>query len=189
MVAVWVIGSTPVYAGRSFAERIRLGKYAVFSYLVSERIPRLMSDACLDPADCPVERTLGVIGGRWKPLILFHLRRGQRRFNELRRLMPKVTQRMLTQHLRELEADGIVSRTVHHVVPPRVDYDLTELGRTLLPVLDAMAAWGDGPEIRRPGANLSAPIPDSVGAAAWPAKRPQRPPAPSSAGTEDRAVS
>lgn len=102
-----------------------------------------MDASCVDPEDCPVERTLSVIGGRWKPLILFHLRRGQHRFNELRRLMPKVTQRMLTQHLRDLEADGIVSRTVYPIVPPRVDYELTSLGRTLLPVLDAMATWGE----------------------------------------------
>jgi DNA-binding HxlR family transcriptional regulator len=95
------------------------------------------------PADCPVERTLSVIGGRWKPLILFHLRDGKRRFNELRRLMPEVTQRMLTQHLRELEADEVISRTVHPVVPPHVDYDYTPHGRTLLPILDAMAAWGE----------------------------------------------
>lgn len=108
-----------------------------------------MTDLHFDPLHCPVERTLGVIGGRWKPLILFHLRGGQRRFNELRRLMPAVSQRMLTQHLRELEADGIVSRTVHPVVPPRVDYDLTAFGKTLLPILDAMAAWGDSPELRQ----------------------------------------
>lgn len=101
-----------------------------------------MDKPCYAPADCPVERTLAVIGGRWKPLILFHLRSGKRRFNELRRLMPTVTQRMLTQHLRELEADGVISRTVHPVVPPHVDYDFTVLGRTLLPILDAMAVWG-----------------------------------------------
>lgn len=108
-----------------------------------------MPEPCPDPADCPVERTLAVIGGRWKPLILFHLRGGKKRFNELRRLMPTVTQRMLTQHLRELEADGVISRTIHPVVPPHVDYDFAALGRTLLPILDAMAAWGDGPEVRR----------------------------------------
>lgn len=108
-----------------------------------------MREQSLEPADCPVDRTLRVIGGRWKPLILFHLRAGQRRFNELRRLMPSVTQRMLTQHLRELEADGVVSRVVHPVVPPRVDYDLTPLGQTLMPLMDAMAAWGDRPEVRR----------------------------------------
>lgn len=98
--------------------------------------------ACFDPNRCPVERTLKVIGGRWKPLILYHLRERPRRFNELRRLMPTVTQRMLTQHLRELEADRIVNRTVREIVPPHVDYAFTARGRTLLPILDGMAAWG-----------------------------------------------
>lgn len=96
-----------------------------------------------DPSHCPVEATLKVIGGRWKPLILFWLREKSRRFNELRRLMPKVTQRMLTQHLRELEADGVISRTVHAHAPPHVEYAFTDKGRSLLPVLDAMAAWGE----------------------------------------------
>lgn len=107
-----------------------------------------MIEDCRIPTDCPVERTLAVIGGRWKPLILFHLRGGKRRFNELRRLMPTVTQRMLTQHLRELEADGVISRLVHPVIPPRVDYDFTVHGRTLLPILDAMAIWGNNQDVR-----------------------------------------
>lgn len=102
------------------------------------------AQACLDPEDCPVEATLRAMGGRWKPLILYHLRSRPVRFNGLRRLIPGVTQRMLTQHLRELERDGIVSRTVREVVPPHVEYALTERGRTLTPVLDAMAAWGAG---------------------------------------------
>lgn len=112
----------------------------------------MVIDPCFSPADCPVDRTLSVIGGLWKPLILYHLRSGKRRFNELRRLMPTVTQRMLTQHLRELEADGVISRTVHPVVPPHVDYAFTDLGRTLLPILDAMAVWGNNPALRAPGA-------------------------------------
>ena len=96
------------------------------------------------PGDCPVDATLQVVGGRWKPLILYNLRAGPRRFNELRRLMPAVTQRMLTQHLRELEADGILDRHVRAVVPPHVDYSISAEGASLLPVLDAMAAWGLG---------------------------------------------
>lgn len=99
-------------------------------------------DTCLDPNRCPVERTLRVIGGRWKSLILYHLDTSPRRFNELRRLMPDVTQRMLTQHLRELEADGIVHREVKEKVPPHVEYSFTEMGRSLLPILTAMAEWG-----------------------------------------------
>lgn len=104
---------------------------------------------------CPLETTISVIGGRWKPFILFHLRREPARFNELRRLVPKVTQRMLTLHLRELEADGIVSRTVEQVVPPRVTYALTEHGQSLLPILDAMAAWGSVVDERRALARAS----------------------------------
>lgn len=96
----------------------------------------------LGPGDCPVDATLAIIGGKWKALILYHLRDGPRRFGELRRLIPGVTQRMITQHLRELEADGIIHREVFAVVPPRVDYSLTQTGRTLLPILEAMAVWG-----------------------------------------------
>jgi len=97
------------------------------------------------PADlpfCPVEDTVAVIGGKWKPLILFHLRSGARRFNELQRLLSQSSARMLALHLRELEADDLIRRTDHHEVPPRVDYTLTEKGRSLTPVLDAMADWG-----------------------------------------------
>ena len=97
----------------------------------------------LAPGDCPVDATLAIIGGKWKALILYHLRDGPRRFGELRRLIPGVTQRMITQHLRELEADGIIHREVFAVVPPRVDYSLTGTGRSLIPILEAMAAWGE----------------------------------------------
>lgn len=99
--------------------------------------------ACADPDHCPVEVTLSAIGGKWKALILYHVKARPRRFNELRKLIPRVTQRMLTQHLRELEADGIVLREVFAQVPPHVEYSLTRKGRTLVPILDAMAAWGE----------------------------------------------
>lgn len=91
---------------------------------------------------CPVDTCVEVIGSKWKPTILYHLSFGSARFNVLRRLIPNITARMLTLQLRELEADGVVSRTVAAQVPPRVDYDLTEEGHTLLPILSAMAAWG-----------------------------------------------
>ena len=92
---------------------------------------------------CVVEVTLSVMGGTWKPVILFHLLHGKKRFSELNRTIGSITQRMLTLQLRELEASGIVLRTVHAEVPPRVDYELTELGRTLQPVLVAMRNWGE----------------------------------------------
>lgn len=93
---------------------------------------------------CPVEATLSVISGKWKPLIIYHLLSGTLRFSELQRRLPGVTRRMLTQHLRELEADEIVHREVYKQVPPRVEYSLTEVGRQLAPVFDHMLQWGLG---------------------------------------------
>lgn len=91
---------------------------------------------------CSVEATLSVIGGIWKPVLLFHLLGGKLRFNALCRLTPNATQRMITLQLRELEADGIVERTVYPEVPPRVEYALTPLGHSLKPVLLSMRSWG-----------------------------------------------
>lgn len=83
-----------------------------------------------------------VIGGKWKGVILFHLLGGTKRFNELMRLIPGVTQRMLTRQLRELEGDGIVARKVYAEVPPKVEYSLTEFGLTLKPLLRDLQRWG-----------------------------------------------
>ncbi len=91
---------------------------------------------------CPVEACLEVIGGKWKGVILFHLLGGTKRFGELSRLMPAVTQRMLTRQLRELEGDGIVIRTVFPEVPPKVEYALSAFGQTLAPVLEVLRGWG-----------------------------------------------
>lgn len=91
---------------------------------------------------CPVRTTLDIIGGKWKVLILYHLNAETHRFNGLQRLLPGITQRMLTLQLRELESDGIVHREVYPQVPPKVEYSLTEFGRTLMPVIQAMHHWG-----------------------------------------------
>lgn len=99
---------------------------------------------------CAVEATLSVIGGVWKPVLLFHLLGGTLRFNALCRLTPSATPRMVTLQLRELEADGIVQRTVYPEVPPKVEYALTPLGRTLEPVLLSMREWGTAFQV--PGA-------------------------------------
>jgi DNA-binding HxlR family transcriptional regulator len=91
---------------------------------------------------CPVETTLDVIGGKWKPLIIYYLLQGTKRFNELKRMLPHVTTQMLTLQLRELERDGIVHREVYAEVPPKVEYSLTERGRSLEPIMLAMLDWG-----------------------------------------------
>jgi DNA-binding HxlR family transcriptional regulator len=93
-------------------------------------------------ARCPAELTLKVIGGRWKVLLLYHLFQGTRRFSQLRRSINGITQKMLTQQLREMERDGLVHREVFPSVPPRVEYSLTDLGMSLKPVIDAMCDWG-----------------------------------------------
>ncbi|WP_208587037.1 winged helix-turn-helix transcriptional regulator [Gracilibacillus suaedae] len=95
------------------------------------------------PEGCPVEATLDVIGGKWKGVILYHLIEDKKRFNELRRLMSGITQRMLTLQLRELEADGVIHREVYPQVPPKVEYSLTEFGRTLEPIILLMRDWGE----------------------------------------------
>jgi DNA-binding HxlR family transcriptional regulator len=91
---------------------------------------------------CPVKLTAEVIGGKWKPLILFYLEDKTRRFSELQRLIPGTTKKMLTKHLRELERDEIVHRKVFAQVPPRVEYSLTRHGQSLRPILMQMSSWG-----------------------------------------------
>ena len=98
-----------------------------------------LSAAC--PA-CPVETTLTLISDKWKVLLLRHLRPGTTRFGELKKSIGTVTQKVLTAQLRQMEASGLLTRTVYAEVPPRVEYTLTDLGRSLRPVLDAMEAWG-----------------------------------------------
>lgn len=98
---------------------------------------------------CSMELSLALLGGKWKPLILWHLRDADTlRFSALRRTMPSITQKMLTQQLRELEADGLITRTVYAAVPPRVEYGLTDLGRDSIPILEALCRFGKAFEDR-----------------------------------------
>ena len=92
--------------------------------------------------NCPVEATLDLIGGKYKALILWHLSNGKLRFSELKKAVKNATPKMLTQQLRELEAQALIHREVFPVVPPKVEYSLTELGRSLMPILVAMRDWG-----------------------------------------------
>ena len=92
---------------------------------------------------CPVTRCLSAIGGKWKPVILFAILHDVNRFGALQRAIPGVTKQMLTNQLRELEADGVLHREVFAEIPPRVEYSLTDKGRSLLPVIQAMRDWGE----------------------------------------------
>lgn len=90
---------------------------------------------------CPVEVSMEVLSGKWKCLMLWHLNEGTKRYKELERIVPGVSQKMLSQQLRELERDGLIIRTVYPEVPPRVEYALTELGERAFPILDLMHNW------------------------------------------------
>lgn len=92
---------------------------------------------------CPIEATVSIVGGKYKSLILWHLMEETLRFNELRRRIPSATPKMLTHQLRELENDHIVNRKVYPVIPPKVEYSLTEFGKSIIPVLHAMFEWGN----------------------------------------------
>ena len=97
---------------------------------------------------CPVETTLMLIGSKWKVLILRDLMPGTKRFGELRRSIGSVSQKVLTAQLRDMEAKGLLTRKVYAEVPPRVEYSLTALGRSLRPILDAMWAWGEAYKVK-----------------------------------------
>jgi DNA-binding HxlR family transcriptional regulator len=92
--------------------------------------------------ECTVRAALRVIGGKWKPVIIYHLFGGTKRFGELRKLVPDATQKMLTQQLRELERDGVVARKIYRVIPPKVEYSLTSKGQTLRPAIHELCKWG-----------------------------------------------
>ena len=100
-----------------------------------------MKDQINEKIVCPIMHTIAMVSDKWKVLILYQLRDGKKRFNELRRSLQGVTQRVLTHQLRALESDGLVKRTIFPEVPPRVEYELTELGCTLIPILDQFEQW------------------------------------------------
>lgn len=97
--------------------------------------------SCKDSYSCPVDAVMSLIGGKYKAVILWQLSKGTQRFSELNRFVSKATPKMLTQQLRELERDGLVIRTVYPVVPPKVEYNLSKLGKSIVPVLDTMCEW------------------------------------------------
>lgn len=91
---------------------------------------------------CALDLTMHYIGGKWKTIVLWYLRNNKKRFSELKKQIPDITEKMLSLQLKSLEEDGIVKRSVYAEVPPRVEYELTDFGRTLIPVVEAIAQWG-----------------------------------------------
>ncbi|SDX39451.1 transcriptional regulator, HxlR family [Salimicrobium album] len=121
-------------------------KYVLSSKIVSLMI--LMEGTAMNehikPDQCQVQEAIGILVGKWKPIILLHLmKEGTQRFSELKREIPEITQKMLTKQLRELEAEGIVDRKVYPEIPPKVEYSITEYGKELQPILEAMHEWGE----------------------------------------------
>jgi DNA-binding HxlR family transcriptional regulator len=136
--------SPPSLSNGEYRCTLEFDKYARFCTVGTKKEPMANSNKnCREPFGCSVEATLSVVGGRWKPVIIFQLLENDvLRFGEMKRKIPAVTQRMLTNQLRELERDGVVLRKVYAEVPPRVEYSLTRYGRTLEPVMLAMRDWG-----------------------------------------------
>ena len=122
----------------------KLFRFIRVRYILSKKLVRRdsMSVNCKNSFTCPVEATISLIGGKYKSVILWHLMGKTLRYSELHRLIPKATDKMLAQQLRELENDGLISRKVYPVVPPKTEYSLTDFGNTLAPILDEMCNWG-----------------------------------------------
>jgi DNA-binding HxlR family transcriptional regulator len=138
----------------------------------------------MEHTNCAVKLTASIIGGKWKPSLLFHLEGRTRRFCELQRLIPGLTKKMLTQHLRELERDGIVHRKVFAEVPPHVEYSLTRHGESLKPILKLMSAWGTRHRARYGGSTMRSQKPEMAGT---PAER-AVPPAPPNSSAASRVL-
>lgn len=92
---------------------------------------------------CPVEAAMDVIGGKYKALILYALISGTKRYNEIQKAVPQATPRMLSKQLKELEGDGVIKRVLYPIVPPKTEYSLTEIGKTLVPIIEALCQWGN----------------------------------------------
>lgn len=119
----------------------QVSTFLVYSINMDTKEKKLLEEACTS-GRCPSEETLAIIDGKWSIKILTHLMYEDiLRFGELRKIIPDITQRMLTHKLRELESRGVIERKVYPVVPPKVEYKLTELGRSLKPVLDTLSKW------------------------------------------------
>lgn len=102
----------------------------------------LEKKSTVSDAICPVTHCMKIIGGKWKPVIIYLIRKGGNRFGILSRGIEGISKQMLTENLRELERDGVITRTVFAEVPPRVEYAISEYGQTVLPIIDAMSVWG-----------------------------------------------
>ncbi|MEM7343963.1 MAG: helix-turn-helix domain-containing protein [Chloroflexota bacterium] len=109
---------------------------------MAEIVARIVSDVEVKPDNCPVTFCLKKIGGKWKPIIIYLIRNGANRFGIMQRSIEGISKQMLTKQLRELEADGILKRTIYAEIPPRVEYSITPYGQTLMPIVDAMSEWG-----------------------------------------------
>jgi DNA-binding HxlR family transcriptional regulator len=99
-------------------------------------------DKKLDYNNCPISTAIAIIGGKWKIPVLYNLREKTLRFSEIKKALPQVTQKMLTQQLRELERDGMITRKVYAQVPPKVEYTITPIAKKLEPILDSLCKWG-----------------------------------------------
>ncbi|MEM8860882.1 MAG: helix-turn-helix domain-containing protein [Chloroflexota bacterium] len=109
---------------------------------MSDKVVNISQEIDLNNNNCPVTYCIKRIGGKWKPIIIFMIRNGANRFGIMQRSIEGISKQMLTKHLRELEADGILERTIYAEIPPRVEYSITAYGETLMPIIDSMSAWG-----------------------------------------------
>ena len=142
------LGNKKVTLGKEFEKALEKTRVLWYNVSVTRKIKCNIKEGMImltkeELPACPVATTVQLIGSKWKLLIIRNLRARPWRFNELRKDLAGISQKVLTDSLREMEADGILTRTVYPEVPPRVEYALSPLGETLGPILDAMAQWGN----------------------------------------------